>query len=148
MLNNGSKYAQVGYLAKVGSPGPETVFTEYNDNGFPDYHEYPMPTLWSAEFKVLYGNTPGKFTYYVNGTLEGSNNIGFTPNEGEIFSELQSKSDQIFGESSNHLRFWNSHVYFGQWLPFNGTPTNQGQNSNWTYSFISTYELQIWDLCQ
>jgi hypothetical protein len=151
MLENGSSYAQIGYLAKVGSPGPETGFTEYQDNGpfgF-DYHEFPMPTLWSAEFKVLYGNTSGKFTFYANGVLERDHCQCFTPTGGQNFSELQSKSDQMFGQASNHERMWNMHLYWsGAWHNFSGTASDDGQTSNWAFSVVNTQEIQIWDKCQ
>lgn len=149
ILNTSSgHYAQIGYLAKPGSPGPETGFTEYDAGPFThDYHEFPMPTQWSAEFKVLYGNTPGKITMYANGALKRTDNAGFTPDQGQQFSEVQSWSDQHFGDSSNHLRISNAHIYVCGWGGFAGTGTNQGQNSHWTYSVVSYTEIQVWDLC-
>lgn len=141
-----SNYAQVGYLAKPGSPGPETAFSEYNAGPFTfDHYEFAMPTLWSAEFKVLWGNTPGKITMYVNGALKRTDNAGFTPNEGEQFSEVQDWDNQGFGDASNHLRIWNSHIYVCGWGGFAGSAFTSN-SSHWQNQWISYSE--IWDTCQ
>lgn len=149
MVNNGSNYAQVGYLAQPGSPGPENGFTEYYAGIFTlDHWDFPMPTLWSAEFKVLYNNTPGQFSFFSNGSVVHYDNAGFTPNEGEQLSEITTWSNQMYGEAANHERIWNSHIYVCGWGGFSGTGTTSGWPQHWTYQVVSAQEIQVWDLCK
>jgi hypothetical protein len=141
MLNlNGTAWAQVGYLAKVGSPGPITGFTEYQALAY-DHYEFPLPAGNPLEFKVLYENTPGEFTYFVNGSQKHWNGDGFVPNQAQNYGELQGISDQMLGAPNVHVFFSNMHVYFGSWQNFSGSTNSDIFGLNWD----STSQIEIWE---
>lgn len=144
-----TKYAQIGWLARVGSPGPVKGFWEYDDGGFNGFQhqEFSIPGSWPVNNKVLYGNTPGQFTFYANGTLEGSHCTCFTPDAGEIYGEIHSKSDQMPGGSSlsAHEQLYSDHLYYsGGWNDFNGNTTTDLPGV-FVVSWIGTQQIQIWD---
>jgi hypothetical protein len=146
MLDDGSHYAQIGYLVHTGAPGsPTVVFTEWNaPTGF-DYEEFPMVGGNPVEFKVLYGNTPGRFTYYAGGVYKWSNDATFTPNDGQNYGELQAQSDQMLGAKQNHVVLSNVHLYFSAgWKNFDGSSSSS--NSSWWGSHKdSSVQNEIWD---
>jgi hypothetical protein len=150
MINrlDANDYAQIGYLYEVGSPGPITGFAEYNDTGINghQYQEFSIPGSWPVEFKVLYGNTPGQFTFYANGTKEMSHCTCFTPIDSQMNGELQSQSDQMLGGwNGNHMVFANAHIYLGGWQAYSGTQDSSNQSIWGNTIDPSGLRADIWD---
>lgn len=145
MLNNGgSNWAQVGWWEYAG--GTRSTFVQWTTS----------PGHWSTKFwtpqsvgsysyyTTLYGNTPGDFTFEVNGSTIDKETASFTPNDAQNYGEIHTLADQMPGGYNANEVFKATNVYIGGWQSFSGTSTN----SSSTYfgeSNVSSTQRNIWD---
>jgi hypothetical protein len=141
MEDNGSSYAQIGYVSYPGSPGNMKGFTEVNEPGVFDQYFYPMPSGNTINYSAYYGNTAGYITLYQNGSRVRSDPANFTPTEGQTYAEMHNQASQMFGGSIDHVSLSNMHVYYsGGWQNFNGS----AGNSYWYYQ--NGLQSPTWDV--
>jgi hypothetical protein len=146
MLNNGNgAWAQMGWLEYPG--GDRRTFVQWTKSGdFFEEHYVAQPVNTFTTYTVLWNNTPGKFTFRVNGSTIDTEDAGFAPNEGQLYGEIHSLWDQMPGALNNHENFYNSHIYFGTngWHNFNGSNHNTGSNYFGNSRHNDT-DTDIWD---
>lgn len=93
---------------------------------------------------VLYNNTPGQFTFWVDSRQIASQAISFTPNQGTVDGETFSLSSQMPADNFLNETFTGSYVYAGGWTAFNGAKINT--NSTYFGNTIGSYYADyIWD---
>lgn len=120
-------WAQVGWLE--GPYGDRHTFLQVQTGLFSNtsrlYSDPPYPEGSYIYYAVLYGNTPGKFTFQVDGywfPYQGFEVSGWTPNGGEIAAETQSRRSQMPGNVSDSMGMFDAHIFInGSWQTFNGT---------------------------
>jgi hypothetical protein len=100
------------------------VFVQYID-----VYGLRQTTLISAppigtynQYMVLYNNTPGKFTFRINGVnIIAPVDASFVPTVGEIMGETHTLASQMPGGYNNPETFTDSHIYINGWQNFTGT---------------------------
>lgn len=128
--------------------GSGTRFVEWTHDGtFSDNYFTPEPVGSYTTYTVLYGNTPGKFTFQEAGSDLESVDAQFTPDEGQQYGEIQTLASQMPGgyNSNAHEVFSDAHIYAsGAWGLFNGAVTS-GDPNYFKHDRASNQYLQIWD---
>ncbi len=88
--------------------------------------------LW--EYKVLYNNTPGKFTFFYKGALLPVDaNAGWVPNQGTMAGEIKSLASQMPG-GTNYGDMWmaGSNIWYsGSWHAYSGSYFEVEPGSPW-----------------
>lgn len=142
MLNNGSLYAQIGWIEYPF--GFRYMFTEYTTSDHV-YHRklYTAQPVDSVHrYTTLFGS--GVFTFQLDGVTGSTAPAQFTPNEGEVYGETHSLDDQMPGGYNKHETFRNTYIlHYGVWYGFAGSL----QVTTGT-AYLSTggrYALDIWD---
>ncbi|MHB1527670.1 MAG: hypothetical protein ACYCZN_15600 [Candidatus Dormibacteria bacterium] len=143
--SNGLYWAQIGWLEDPG--GYRYTFYQGRDtNGV--YHQdltiLPFGVGTTQLYEVLYNNTPGKYTLYIDGTLYATLSLGFTPSSAQNYGEVHNEKDQMPGSQSTLEVFSDAHVYAGGWRNFGGSAYNEAP-SWWGNDPYSTTEDWIWD---
>lgn len=144
--SNPNDWAQVGWFENP--YGVRYTFIQtYDGSGSPNTEFFaPEATNTYTTYTMLYGNTPGGFTYEWAGNVRQSF-ATFVPNQGQIFGETHTLADQMPGGYSNpyyYENFYNSHIYYsGGWRAYSGTVTDY--SSDYGYQVDSSYNMDIWD---
>jgi hypothetical protein len=121
-------WAQVGWLE--GPYGDRHTFLQVRSGLFTVverlYDDAPYPEGSYIYYTVLYNNTPGKFTFQVNGSwfpYSGySVTASWSPVYGEIAGETQSRRSQMPGNVSDSMGIYDGHISIsGVWQNFNGS---------------------------
>jgi len=131
--SSGANWAQVGWMEEPWDPNHQLyakryVFVQWTVNGSwntPILFDQPagdVGVLW--EYKVLYNNTPGKFTFFYKGTqLPVDANAGWVPNQGKTAGEIKTLGSQMPG-GTNYGDMWmaGSNIWYsGSWRPFSAS---------------------------
>lgn len=145
MLDSWASYAQIGWLEDPGGYR-YTFWQAVSSSGqlYQDTTILPFQVGTTQHYEVLYNNTPGKFTLYIDGTLYQTLSLGFTPSQAQNYGEVHNKKDQIPGSQSTLEVFSNAHVYSGGWQKFNGAAYDEA-TSWWGNDPYSTTQDWIWD---
>jgi hypothetical protein len=143
LVDDGYHYAQVGWIEEP--HGARYVFTEtFDRNGDNVRYFSPEPINSQSYYTVLFNNTPGEFTFEVNGSVIDVSTAQFTPNDGQNYGETHSLADQMPGGYNQNEYFSNTHIWYsGAWHNFSGTPHND--SSHYGDSKPSSTEMLIWD---
>lgn len=146
-----SRWAQIGWWEWASDYRKTFVQYTYNDTVYT--HEYTPEPSGSGQFSTyatlydpgVYPNPP-TWTFQVNGVTKKSvQSLQWTPNEGQISGEIQSRATQMpGGTNSRQLFTYMQILYSGVWYDFGGT----GFNTQPAY-FGQTHNLptvgEIWD---
>lgn len=145
---DGQNWAQVGWREYAG--GTRDDFVQYYVSGWPSAitNSYPaQPVNTYHNYKVLWDNTPGYFTFWIDNKMIEEDQAFFTPNMASNAGEIHTLASQMPGgsQSGYHEDFGDAWMYiFGGWTEINGIT----KNSDPTY-FVSdntsSTDDQIWD---
>ncbi len=147
---NGNLYSQVGWLE--GYQATRNTFTEQGlGTGSYDRRTYaPLPIGNAYYYTVDFdpNNANNAFTWYANGTFEGSYPNTFPPNAGELSAERHNNNDQTAGGYNHKAYFSDSHIYdhagSGSWV--NYTFNDKFYNANEDSQSFSGTTMYTWDL--
>lgn len=94
------------------------------------------PVGSSTEYKILYENTPGQFTYFEDGVQvdhESDFQQKFEPIAALEDGEILTASSQMPGAKLSYQQFGNTHYWYPSgWVNFDGAPFND--NSQWFFN--------------
>lgn len=129
------KWAQIGWIVfdSDKSPPDRRTFAQYHDylGRLRTRYKTPAEPLWaSTTYTVLYNNTPGSFTFYVNGTqVFAPADAGWIPTTGDNAGEINTKYNQFPGDLNSPVQFDDVHIWYGSaWRPFAG----QNYSDDWS----------------
>jgi len=146
-----SVWAQIGWVKK-GDGSRNTLIQVKNSSTSVTTRDWdPAKPLGSYPYyTVLYDNTPGTFTFQLDGSpwpyAGYSVAAGFTPTEGQIFGEIKNNNNQMPGATSDVLGFFSAYTYYlGSWHTFLGNAYSS-HYSDFPYDGpYSGTTLYIWD---
>lgn len=144
LADNDAHWAQVGWIEHPN--GIRSSFYEARQaNGQIDENVYltPYPEGSTHLYEVLYNNTPGYYTFYIDGQLLIEFQLGFTPTNAQEFGEVHNWKDQMAGSTSQFEVFADAHVYQGGWRTFSGG--GYDQSDWWGNDTYSATQDWIWD---
>jgi len=105
----------------------------------------------STYYTALYDPATSRFTFQVGGLAWPYSGYyvqqSWSPNEGEIFGEIQNYDSQMPGTVSNPMDTSDAHYYhYGYWTEFAGTPYSDN-SSLWPYASGGSplTHLAVWD---
>lgn len=141
----GSQYAQVGWEEQAS--GTRYTFLEWTHDGtYTRHRRTAEPTDALTNYTVLYANSPGQFTFQVNGSTWETQTAQFSPTASEIMAEVQTAASQMAGAVNKHQNLYSAHKWQnGGWIAYGGTVFNS--TSSWYGNYkSSTYQDTVWDL--
>lgn len=146
-IRNGSTWAQIGWYEVA--YGTRYTFTQWMTcAGCSPNTDFwnPWGTNQYIQYKVLWNNYCSScLSFYAGGSLYLFQYAQWTPNEGEIFGETKSYSDQMPGAQQYHEDFSNSWLYQGGWREFGGTLGRTNNDPRFGYNYNGNSDFQIWD---
>ena len=147
-----SKYAQIGWIEHSGGTRNTFLQVKNGDTDFETRLSDPAQSLGAyPHYTVLFNNTPGKFTFKVNGnpwpSANYTVNAPWVPNNGQIYGEIQNNNSQMPGTTSDAMGIFDAHIYYsGSWTNFNSANGDTDDFARWPYDgpYFGT-TLYIWD---
>ena len=146
MVLYNSLYAQVGWIEQPF--GTRSTFTEYTTSDGVWHRKYfnPQPTGLVSRYTTLYGNKPGLFSFWVNGSDIDDETAQFTPNLGKNQGEVSTYANQMAGGYNAHETFRNTQIYYsGAWHSFSGGGHTDAAPFHYSTGDGGVYALDIWD---
>ncbi len=139
----GGNWAQVGWIEYSGGVRYTVIQWTIGPNNSRTKYLSPQSVGSTTTYTVLYNNTPGDFTFQLNGATVDKETASFGPTTGDNFGEIQTLADQMPGASQAQEVFSNAHIYVGGWQPFSGT--SQNDLPIFKVNVLSSTQTNIWD---
>jgi hypothetical protein len=141
----GDNWAQIGWIEYAGGVRYTVIQWTIGPNNARTKYLGPQSVGSTSTYTVLYNNTPGDFTFQVNGSTVDLETASFGPTKGENYGEIHTRADQMAGATQAHENFSNAHIYINGWQAFSGAGYSD-DTSIFKYSVLSTTQTQIWDV--
>lgn len=146
-----TRWAQIGWLKRSSNYRRTWIQYTYNDVAYTfEYSPEPYGSGQFSTYTTLYDPgvypNPPTWTFQVNGITKLTvQSLGWTPNEGQINGETQSRASQMPGGSQDRQLFTFMHIYYaGSWNDFGGGgAATQPAYHAWTHNIPTVGE--IWD---
>jgi hypothetical protein len=129
--SGGTNWSQVGWWEESG--GVRHTFTQYTDTSGHWYTKFwsPKPAGQYSYYTVLWNNSPGNWTFQVDGATVQIATAYFSPDASQIMGEIHTLASQMPGGSGSSAHEWfaDAHVYTTSWITYSGTST--GNQTYW-----------------